>query len=142
MDADQAGVDDESSPNQLAHGASIVVTIVADTPSASGFGTFTTAAESDPVGDAAEGGDPADAPFLLAGSQPQVAVGVPDHLVFLGQPSDVQVATGTSTPFICPPPSVEVVTADGALVTSGSASVTLSADTASATRVSVARRRR
>ncbi len=129
VDANQGGVDDQSSGNQLGHGASIVVTIVADTPSTSGFYPFTTTAENDPVGDPAEGDDSADAPFVLAGSQPQVAVGIPDHLIFLGQPSDVQVASGTSTPFICPPPIVEVVTADGVPVTSGSASVTLLADT-------------
>jgi hypothetical protein len=130
VDAKQGGEDDAPSDNQLTPGQSIVVTVVADTPSASGIYIFTTAAENDPVGDGPEEDDPADEPFPFAGSQPQVAVGIPDHLVFVGQPSDVQVTSGASTPFICPPPSVEVVTADGAPVTSGSASVTLLADTA------------
>jgi hypothetical protein len=130
VDADQNGVDDAESPQQLVAGQSIVVTVVADTPSTSGFYTFITSAEYDPTGDVAEGNDSADTPFPFAGTQPQVAVGIPDHLVFVGQPSDVQVTSGASTPFICPPPSVEVVTADGAPVTSGSASVTLLADTA------------
>jgi hypothetical protein len=130
IDASQNGVDDAPSSNQLTPGASIVVTVVADTPSISGIYPFNTTAEYDPVGDGPEGDDSADTPFAFAGPQPQVAVGIPDHLVFVGQPSDVQVTSGASTPFICPAPSVEVVTADGAPVTSGSASVTLLADTA------------
>ncbi|HEY0869916.1 MAG TPA: hypothetical protein VGD55_05940, partial [Acidothermaceae bacterium] len=130
VDANQNGDDDAPSPNQLTPGQSIVVTIVADTPSTSGYYTFTTAAENDPVGDGPEEDDPADEPFPFAGPQPQVGVGIPDHLVFVGQPSDVQVTSGASTPFICPPPSLEVVTADGSPVTSGSASVSLLADTA------------
>jgi hypothetical protein len=129
VDADTAVLDDASSAHQLAPGASIVVTVVADTPAASGMYPLTVAAEYDPVGDGPEGDDGADSPFAFVGSQPQIAVGIPDHLMFVGQPSDVQVTSGSSTPFICAPPSVEVLTADGALVTSGSASVSLLADT-------------
>jgi hypothetical protein len=130
VDADQFGADDAPSYKQLQPGHAIVVTVVADTPSASGNYPLTVAAENDPTGDGPEEDDPADTPFAFVGSQPQIAVGIPDHLLFVGQPSDVQVTSGSSTPFICPPPSVEVVTADGAPVTSGSASVTLQADTA------------
>ena len=90
VDANQFGEDDATSSNQLQPGQSIVVTVVADTPSASGFYPFNTAAEYDPAGDGPEGDDSADSPFALAGPQPQVAVGIPDHLVFVGQPSDVQ----------------------------------------------------
>jgi hypothetical protein len=129
VDAAQHGVDDVPSGNQLGSGASIVVTVVADTPAASDMYPVTVAAEYDPVGDGPEGNDGADSPFAFVGPQPQIAVGLPDHLMFVGQPSDVQVTSGSSTPFICPPPSVEVLTADGAPVTSGSASVSLQADT-------------
>jgi hypothetical protein len=45
------------------------------------------------------------------------------------QPSTVQVTTASSTSYMCPAPSVQVVAADGTPVTSGSAQVTLLADT-------------
>lgn len=115
--------------NGLAPGASLTVTIVADTPQASGIYTWTTSAlHSSKGGDGDNDGD--DQLFTLGGSQPQIAVGLPDHLVFVSQPSNVQVSSGASTSDICPPPSIEVVTADGTVVTSGTASVTLLADTA------------
>jgi hypothetical protein len=123
--------DDASLGNAIGAGHSIVVTVFADTPnSSSGIYPFTTTAQLDPLGDGPEGTDAPDAPFTLAGSQPQVAVGLPDHLVFVGQPSDVQQTTGSSTSYICPTPSVEAVTASGQVVTSGSATVNLLADTA------------
>jgi hypothetical protein len=122
--------DDAQLLNALGAGKSIVVTVVADTPSTSGIYTWTTSAESDPIADGAEANDPADTPFNLVGTQPQIAVGIPDHLVFVGQPSDVQQTTGSPASYICPTPSVEAVTFDGQLVTSGSAAVSLLADTA------------
>ena len=124
-----AGDDDHVLANAVHPGASVVVTVLADTPSTSGLYTWTTSAETDPLADGPEGNDSADIPFTLAGSQPQIAVGLPDHLVFVGQPSDVQQTTGSSTSYICPTPSVEAVTADGQIVTSGSATVNLLADT-------------
>ena len=117
-------------PDAVQPGSSIVVTIVADTPTRSDLYTWMTSAQMDPRGDGPEGEDPLDTLFTLPASQPQIAVGLPDHLVFVGQPSDVQQTTGSPASFICPTPSVEAVTADGQVVTSGSATVNLLADTA------------
>ena len=122
--------DDAQLADALQPGQSIVVTVVADTPSTSDIYSWTTSVQMDPIGDGPEGDDPADIPFTIAGSQPQIAVGLPDHLVFVGQPSDVQQTTSGPASYICPTPSVEAVTADGQIVTSGSATLNLLADTA------------
>jgi hypothetical protein len=123
------GDDDHQLPDALQHGQSIVVTVVADTPSTIGNYTWTTSAQNDPIGDGPEGDDPSDLPFSLAGTQPQIAVGLPDHLIFVGQPSDVQQTTGSPASYICPTPSVEAVTFDGQVVAPGSATINLLADT-------------
>jgi hypothetical protein len=122
--------DDVQLPNAVQPGHSIVVTVVADTPSTSAMYPWPTSAQSDPTGDGPEGDDLPDALFTLVGAQPQVAVGIPDHLVFVTQPTDVQLTGSGPASYICPAPSVEAVTADGAVVTSGTAAVTLLANTA------------
>ncbi len=108
----------------IAPGQSLVVSVLADTPST--IGTYTWTTEVKQANDFHGAGNN----FLLAGSQPQVFVGVPDHLAFVTQPSNVQVTTSSSTSAICPPPSVQVVAADGSPVTAGSAQVQLAADPA------------
>jgi hypothetical protein len=114
-----------SSGTSLAPGASLAISVVADTPSSAGAYTWTTAVKQS--NDFSGSGND----FTLLGSQPQVLVGFPDHLVFVTQPSTVQVTTSSSTSYMCPAPSVQVVAADGTPVTSGSAQVSLLADTTS-----------
>jgi hypothetical protein len=123
-------VDDAQLPNALQPGQSIVVTVVADTPNTSAIYPWPTSAQNDPIGDGPEGEDSPDALFALVGSQPQIAVGIPDHLAFVTQPTDVQVTGSGPASYICPAPSVQAVTADGQIVTSGTAAVTLLANTA------------
>jgi hypothetical protein len=109
----------------LAPGASLPVTVVADTPTATGAYTWSTTVKQS--NDFSGAGNE----FTISGSQPQVLVGFPDHLVFATQPSTVQVTTGTGpASFVCPAPTVQVVTADGSPVSTGSANVTLLPDTA------------
>jgi hypothetical protein len=108
----------------LAPGQSITVSIVADTPTSTGAYNWNTAVKQS--NDFSGTGND----FTISGSQPQVLVGFPDHLVFSAQPSDVQVTTtGGSTYYLCPAPAVQIVAADGTPVTVGSATVTLVADT-------------
>lgn len=114
-----------SSGTSLTPGASIAISVVANTPASAGAYTWTTAVKQS--NDFSGTGND----FALLGSQPQVLVGFPDHLRFVAQPSTVQATTGSSTSYMCPAPSVQVVAADGTPVTSGSADVTLAADTAS-----------
>jgi hypothetical protein len=106
----------------LSPGAGLVVSITADTPSGVGAYTWNTAVKQS--NDFSGTGNN----FLIAGPQPQVLVGFPDHLVFDTQPSTLQATTHTSTSPMCPPPSVDVVTANGTVVTVGSASVSVRAD--------------
>ena len=108
----------------LAPGASLPITVVADTPAAVGAYTWTTAVKQS--NDFSGSGND----FTISGSQPQVLVGFPDHLVFATQPSTVQVTTATGpASYVCPAPTVQVVAADGTPVTVGSANVTLLPDT-------------
>ncbi|MGH8889005.1 MAG: hypothetical protein ACRDV3_04500 [Acidothermaceae bacterium] len=108
----------------LAPGNSLSVSVVADTPASFGLYTWTTAVKQ------ANNFNGAGNNFTISGSQPQVLVGLPDHLAFVTQPSNVQVSTQTSSSNICPAPSVQVVDANGAPVTVGSAQISLLADTA------------
>lgn len=108
----------------LAPGQSISVSVVADTPSATGAYPWNTVVKqsNDFSGTGNE--------FTLSGTAPRVLVGFPDHLVFTTPPSTVQVTPlGGPASYICPAPSVQVVAADGSAVTAGTASVTLLADT-------------
>jgi hypothetical protein len=122
--------DDVPTSIALQRGQSMVVTVVADTPGTSGIESWPTSAQNDPTGDGPEENDSLDVLFALVGAQPQVAVGIPDHLVFVTQPTDVQLTGSGPASYICPAPSVEAVTADGAVVTSGTTAVTLLANTA------------
>lgn len=104
-------------------GQSITVSVLTDTPAVTGSYTWTAVVKqsNDFSGNGNE--------FILAGTQPQVAIGMPDHLVFGTQPSTVQASTpGVPAAFICPAPSVQVVAADGSPVTTGTANVTMLAD--------------
>jgi hypothetical protein len=113
------------STHALAPGASLPVTVVADTPAATGAYTWTTDVKQS--NDFSGTGND----FTISGGQPQVLVGFPDHLVFGTQPSTVQVTTGTGpASYVCPAPTVQVVAADGSPVTVGSANVTLLPDAA------------
>lgn len=109
----------------LTPGQSIAISVLADTPAVTGNYTWTTAVKQS--NDFSGSGNE----FTLASSQPQVAIGMPDRLVFTTQPSTVQVSTtGGPASYICPAPSVQVVAADGSPVTAGTASVTVLADAA------------
>jgi hypothetical protein len=114
-----------SSGTSLSPGQALVISVVADTPSSAGAYTWATAVKQS--NDFSGVGND----FTLLGSQPQVLVGFPDHLVFVTQPSTLQVTNASSTSYMCPAPSVRVVAADGTPVTSGAAQITLLADTAS-----------
>jgi hypothetical protein len=113
-----------SSGVSLSPGQSVVVTVVADTPSATGAYSWSTAVKQS--NDFSGSGND----FSLVGAQPQVLVGFPDHLVFATQPSTVAVTTGSAISYICPAPSVQVVSANGTPVTVGSSQVTLQPDLA------------
>lgn len=103
-------------------GQSIAVSVVTDTPTTTGSYTWTTLVKQS--NDFSGSGNE----FILAGTQPQVEIGnLPHHLVFVTQPSTVQVS-GSPASYICPAPSVQVVAADGSPVTTGTASVTVLAD--------------
>jgi hypothetical protein len=115
-----------SNGTALSPGASLPISVVADTPSSSGAYTWTTAVKQS--NDFSGTGND----FTLLGSQPQVLVGLPDHLVFVAQPSTVQATTTSSTSYMCPAPTVQVVAADGTPVTSGTAQVTVLAAATSA----------
>jgi hypothetical protein len=106
----------------LAPGQSLDITVTADTPAGVGAYTWTTQVKQS--NDFSGAGND----FMLAGSQPQVLVGFPDHLAFVTQPSTVQASTKSAASPMCPAPSVQVVEADGTAVTTGSAQVTLSPD--------------
>ncbi|MEP7055493.1 MAG: hypothetical protein ABI912_09625 [Actinomycetota bacterium] len=106
----------------LAPGQSIAVSIVADTPATTGVYTWKTAVKQS--NDFSGSGND----FAITANQPQVLVGFPDHLQFVTQPSSVQASTTSSTSYMCPAPSVQVVSAQGSAVTIGNAQVTLGAD--------------
>jgi hypothetical protein len=107
----------------IAPGSSVIVNVTADTPSTGAYTWPTQVKQSNNF--SGTGND-----FTISGSQPQVLVGFPDHLVFVTQPSNVQVTTKSSTSYMCPAPSVQVVTADGTPVTVGDTTARLAADTA------------
>jgi hypothetical protein len=109
----------------LVPGQSLDIAVTADTPA--GFGAYTWTTQVKQSNDFSGNGND----FTLAGSQPQVLVGFPDHLAFVTQPSTVQASTKSSSSYMSPAPSVQVVTANGTPVTGGSAQVSLAADTAS-----------
>jgi len=112
-----------SSGTALSPGQSLAISVLADTPAGVGAYTWSTQVKQS-NNFSGTGND-----FTLSGSQPQVLVGFPDHLAFVTQPSTVQATTSSSTSYICPAPSVQVVEADGTPVTVGSAQVAVQADT-------------
>jgi len=113
-----------SNNGALAPGSSLSISVVADTPTSFGLYTWTTAVKQSNQFKGAGNS------FTIAGTQPQVLVGLPDHLAFVTEPSNVQESTQTSSSAMCPAPSVQVVDANGTPITVGSAQISLVADTA------------
>jgi hypothetical protein len=108
----------------LIPGQSLNIAVTADTPA--GVGAYTWVTEVKQSNNFSGSGND----FTISGSQPQVFVGLPDHLAFVTQPSTVQASTKSSPSYMSTAPSVQVVEKDGTPVTVGAAQVALAADTA------------